>query len=369
MPAIPEKMGGRGVGVGRDTRPVRQREKGLLSSLSLGGVDEGTAKPTLASPSYISDTSVAPSSTFFDDRLMQWQGRILEIANTIQSDLQHARARIHTAQSRLTALGLNERLKTLSGHLQTLVELLLRGLCGCGWWELGQPPAVVVALRWQVIDLIVQLLCGDIDGSLTITQGSRDPMEGPAITLVQELVIRLPSSQIESNVTMCLYRLAGSFSLHARVACAAVAPCVYDRLPSAQQLQVRGLLMRLIGDKSALTHSAVVGTLAELIDMMDCHSVKWLYLMLEASARDGFPRIRTKTLQICYSLAQVFNSTAVTYSLRPTVLQDVHLNRCKLLPFVNSASEDPDLQVRAAFAYFCPRFVECFGTHWDEENL
>lgn len=349
--------------------PVRQRGKGLLPSLSLDGANEETAKPTLASSFQTSNTAIASSITVDDDRLIQWQGRILEIANTIQSDLQHARAHIHTARKRLTALGLNERLKTLGGHFQTLLELLMLSVCGCVWWELEQPPVVVAALRWQVIDLIVQLLCVDIDGSLSITRDSRDLVEGPAITLLQELVIRLPLSQIESNVTMCLYRLAGSFSPHARVACAAIAPCVYDRLPSAQQLQVRGLLMRLVGDESALTRSAVVETLAELTDMMDCHSVKWLYLMLEASARDGSPRIRTEILQICYSLAQALHRAAITYSLRPTVLQDLHLNRCKLLPFVNSASEDPDWQVRAAFAYFCPGFVECFGTHWDDVFL
>ena len=355
---------------GSSSLPVRCQGQGLLPSLSIEENEDGREFAAAGHKlvSSFRTSAGAASSTMDNERLEQWQGRILEIANTIQADLTHARAHIHTARQRLTALGMNERLRALGGHLQTLLELLV-GEGVCVFSEQEQPPVVVAAFRWQVIDLIVQLLCVDMDGSLSVSRDSRDLVEGPAITLLQELVSRLPLTQIESNVTMLLYRLAGSSSSHARVACAALAPCVYGQLPPAQQLQLRGLLMRLLGEESALVRSVVVEALAELTPLMDCHSVKWLYLMLEASARDGSSRIRTKILQICYSLAQTLHRAAITYSLRPSVLQELHLNRCKLLPFVNSASEDPDWHVRAAFAYFCPGFVDCFGTHWDDVFL
>ena len=115
--------------------PVRRQGQGLLSSFSRSIADakDEEAGHTLASSLR---AGAAVSSMNDDGRLEQWQGRLLEMANSIQSDLQHARAHIHTARQRLTALGVNERLKILGGHLQTLLELLLgEGVGGCVWWE------------------------------------------------------------------------------------------------------------------------------------------------------------------------------------------------------------------------------------------
>ena len=286
------------------------------------------------------------SASLAADRPELWRERLMDVATMIHSNLRRGGS---------ASAGINERLRHLAEQLQALVDLLREF-----WWT---HPALV-PIRWHFIDLVVQLLCVDADASLSVSRDSRELADGPAITLLQELVGRLRASHIENNVNMLLYRLAGSYALHARVACCAVAPSVYARMPPAQQLQVRGLLMRCLTEDLALLRSVVVETLADLSEMMDCHSVKWLFLMLEASAKDGSHRVRTKVLHICYSLAQILHQASLTYVDRPSVLQELHLNRCKLLPFVNCAAEDPDYQVRAAFAYYSPGFVGWFGEHW-----
>lgn len=159
------------------------------------------------------------------------------------------------------------------------------------------------------------------------------------------MVRRLRVSQIQNNINMLLYRLAGSYSYHARMACCALAPSVYGRMPMAQQLQVRGILMRFLTEEAPLVRSVVVDTLSDLAEAMDYHSIKWLFVMLEASAKEGSPRVRNKVLEICYRIAQSLHRATAQYSHNPAVLQELHLNRCKLLPFVNCSADDPDWQV------------------------
>ncbi len=292
------------------------------------------------------------SAAMVVDRPALWQERVLDAAALLQVDLRRMRAR--GAQGGL--LGLNERLRALAHQLQALVDLFAE-------FEWAHP--VLAPLRWHFLDLCCQLLCADADGALAVSRDARELSEGPAVVLLQETVARLRRTQIRHNTLMLLYRLAGSPTTHARVAGCALSPCLYARLPLHQQLQVRGILLRCLGEDSPpLVRAVVVEALSELAELMDAHSLKWLFTMLELAAKDGSPRVRNKLLEICFRVAQSLHRATRAYADRPLVLQELHLSRCKLLPFVNGAAEDGDWQVRAAFAYFCPGFVETFGAHW-----
>jgi len=135
-----------------------------------------------------------------------------------------------------------------------------------------------------------------------------------------------------------------------------------------QQLQVRGILTRFLTDEMPLVRSIVVEVLAALAADIDMYSIKWLFFVLETSLKDTSHRVRNKVLEICYRIAQaLFRATEATKEAggdNQAVLQELHLHRCKLLPFVNASAEDPEWQVRAAYAYFCPGFVDYFGEQW-----
>lgn len=69
--------------------------------------------------------------------------------------------------------------------------------------------------------------------------------------------------------------------------------------------------------------------------------------MLETSSKDSPHRTRNKILEICYRVALALRRASEQHSNTPTVSQELHLMKCKLLPFVNIAADDSDWQVRS----------------------
>jgi hypothetical protein len=160
---------------------------------------------------------------------------------------------------------------------------------------------------------------------------------------------------MQTNVIPLMYRLAGSYAVHARLACCAVAPVVYGHLPSDKQVQVRGILTRFLSEELGVARAAVVDSLSDMAELVDQQAIKWLFFMLESASKEASHRVRNKVLEICFRIARVLHAATAAYADSPAVLTELHLHRCKLLPFVNCSADDPDWQVGGGV-------FECRGT-------
>jgi hypothetical protein len=213
-----------------------------------------------------------------------------------------------------------------------------------------------------------------------------------------------------------LWKLAGSTSVQARIACANLVPLVYIHLSSLQRLRIRGLVNRLMVDSLCAVRSYVLSSVCIRIlkSVVTRHTnfslgtqeeesvtLNWIAHCMIQGSNDNDTEVRKSALQICRILVEysalgsemksqqnqslikelydfipeiappvtTFPSDGTSVSvvkeeiIIPTVA-DVHIMFCRALPIISRLVEDKEAQIRSYVGTYCGEFCILMGGKW-----
>ncbi|CAM9679562.1 unnamed protein product, partial [Laminaria digitata] len=138
----------------------------------------------------------------------------------------------------------------------------------------------VAAVEPELLELLCVLLDADLHFDLSSNKFPHY-IGGAAAGMLHELLLHLPFEQAALEALALAHRLALSISVCARGACCALVAQTYGLPPLPRQLQLRGILSRLLHDPIAGVRGEAVKALALVATVADASAGRWLLLLGE----------------------------------------------------------------------------------------
>ncbi|CAM9844077.1 unnamed protein product, partial [Ectocarpus sp. 8 AP-2014] len=260
----------------------------------------------------------------------------------------------------------------------------------------------VAAVEPELRELLCVLLDADLRFDLSSTKYPHF-VGGAVAAILQELLLHLPYEQAALEAPALAHRLALSNSVCARGACCALVAQTYSVPPLPRQLQFRGILSRLLHDRTPGVRGEAVKALALVAAVADASAVRWLLLLGERASLDIDLSVRRASvdslLQIGHRLVGVLGETTprqprqqqqqgdhdqqqqedqepadkqqhdaggVSTSSASSARRgrEGHALRCKVMPILVRLAGDNDWQVRVEIACRLDSLCVALGEQW-----
>mmetsp|Transcript_22938 Transcript_22938/g.33534 ORF Transcript_22938/g.33534 Transcript_22938/m.33534 type:complete len:1131 (+) Transcript_22938:214-3606(+) len=223
---------------------------------------------------------------------------------------------------------------------------------------------------------------------------------------VLDLLVRnsMTGELLQSQHVPTLWKLTGSNSVPARIACANLVPLVYVHLSALQRLRIRGLVNRLMVDsvgsvRAYVLSSVCVRILRSVVQRRDSEkfvepesiTLNWVAHCMVQGCTDIETDVRRGALQACknlieYSSLGVEDNSADSHELvkemeiylsddrspqtfcpeevvRPNI-SDVHIMFCRVMPIISRLVEDTVPEIRGSVVSMCGDFCIWMGGKW-----
>lgn len=180
--------------------------------------------------------------------------------------------------------------------------------------------------------------------------------------LLLQIFQSMDKNMIASHALPILFYLANSPGRSQQTCCMLI-PFIFERVDMPKQLLLRGIMDRFLKKELPVPiRCRVLQAIAEVANKADVTSCAWLVRVCVRSANDPDGKVRRSMAQTLTQLTLKLNSILERGST--DVETESHIFRCKLIPIVQRASEDPVWQVREAIAYNIGGLCEGFGERW-----
>lgn len=238
------------------------------------------------------------------------------------------------------------------------------------------PPHVLTVLESDITDIcfsLLQLEANAIPGNENPAESAL-PNESPH-NLLHLIISRFGYEKLKTHAIPMLWRLGTSTAMSSRLTCCNLIPVIYNKLPFYLQLQLRGLLNRLLGDSEDVIRIQVLECICTRLGSRA--DMQWVLYCITVAASDTSAIVRGAVFELCVlaleniSDAQAVAARNASVNASPDpegslckVDTDMHLVFCRLHPIINKLTEDSESSVKALVAAKCDLLCKYMGLHW-----
>ena len=236
------------------------------------------------------------------------------------------------------------------------------------------PPQVLMVLESAITDIcfsLLQLEANAVPGNENLADSAL-PNEAPH-NLLHLIIAKFDNDKLRTHAIPMLWRLGTSNAMSSRLTCCNLIPVIYNKLPFCLQLQLRGLLTRLLGDSADTIRIQVLECICTRLG--NKADMQWVLYCISVAAADASALVRGAVFELCVlalqstSEAQPAATATTSREEGSTPAQqrtntDAHLVFCRLHPIINKLTEDADPAVKTLVAAKCDLLCKYMGLHW-----